>query len=642
MDEDHTPNIQQVGASTNPFQHQTEALKARIFHGASKVEFSFFGAGKTNKEQPGPESFGRREREDMRQLAEINKVQTSTHATVNINGLSGFSQQSNQFDSLHQQKSLDELKKAIDFASEASTGGAVVFHTGEGPRSMWSHFQKEFRMHDKEEKEEIHYLVDPEEKRMIGAVKEDSYIVEPVQSYEKDKNGNYLYDENGHRKLAWVRDQNGNQVRDELTGRPIPLYDVSGGDIVTERMTFKDWRNKKIKDAKELGEKVPDHKKLVHDFFMKQQELNIQYQLGQSRYYMKSYQDAITERGKLIDALKYYSDLKERIPEDEWERNFVKTRMKSEADHAGYTIPEQSDPVEYLKEKLEVNSTNISYGKEIGLSGVRQAHDTYEKVSKAVFAEDFAHQQATDQMAKAAIHAFNKTQEKIRAGDELIKKNPLYISPESWRPEDYGGHPDEMKKLVLDARRKVASKLTNTYGEEKANKIAEQTIRATVDIGHMNTWKRHFVRKPGENQEAYDNRFKDWVLDKSKELAEAGVVGHVHLSDNFGYDDEHLAIGDGNAPVKDFVKIMRENGVEDFIAEAGSFNPMTALPDAWKELGSPVYRIGAPSAGGTMDAWGQFHQGYFGGTEGPRYIVGEYAPSDDFKGSPFYSGAPLE
>jgi len=63
MDQEFTPNIQEIGASSNPFQHQTEALKARIFHGASRVEFSFFGQGKTNKEQPGPESFGKTERQ---------------------------------------------------------------------------------------------------------------------------------------------------------------------------------------------------------------------------------------------------------------------------------------------------------------------------------------------------------------------------------------------------------------------------------------------------------------------------------------------------------------------------------------------------------------------------------------------------
>ena len=86
----------------------------------------------------------------MRKLAEINEIQTSTHATVGIQGLSGFNQQQFTFSSEQQKNSMDELKKAIDFASDASTGGAVVFHTGEGPRSMFSNFKGEFKLHDKE------------------------------------------------------------------------------------------------------------------------------------------------------------------------------------------------------------------------------------------------------------------------------------------------------------------------------------------------------------------------------------------------------------------------------------------------------------------------------------------------------------
>ena len=48
---------EELGASLNPFQHQLEALNAKIKEGASKVEFEFFGAGKGQKERATPESF---------------------------------------------------------------------------------------------------------------------------------------------------------------------------------------------------------------------------------------------------------------------------------------------------------------------------------------------------------------------------------------------------------------------------------------------------------------------------------------------------------------------------------------------------------------------------------------------------------
>ncbi len=57
--------VDEWGSTTNPFEHQTQALKARIFHGANKIEFEFFGQGKGRKEAATPESFGKRERMDM-------------------------------------------------------------------------------------------------------------------------------------------------------------------------------------------------------------------------------------------------------------------------------------------------------------------------------------------------------------------------------------------------------------------------------------------------------------------------------------------------------------------------------------------------------------------------------------------------
>ena len=77
---------------------------------------------------------------------------------------------------------------------------------------------------------------------------------------------------------------------------------------------------------------------------------------------------------------------------------------------------------------------------------------------------------------------------------------------------------------------------------------------------------------------------------------------------------------------------------------------MTSLPDTWMHFDSPVY--GMHVAGFTKDTWtdpsaapngfNQFYRQQFGRTEGPRYLVGETSPSEDFKGAPFYTGVGLE
>lgn len=692
-DKDPILPLNQIGASTNPFQHQTEALKARIFHGASRIEFSFFGQGKSNKEQPSPESFGKVERQDMRDLAEYNKIQTSTHASVGIQGLSGLNQ--SKFSDEQKKNSIDELKRAIDFASEASTGGAVVFHTGESPRSMNIPFNGEFQMFKEEPGREQHYIASRRQKQLVSEIRENTKQYLPVKKLDENRNP------------LIMKDENGKPVFDELTDEYLYEYekDEKGG-IKLEEKYFKEFkleylgdkynglltdeeRNQikkiqgknlneedKIKSLTKIENNVvnrikergydPDFfrkqsKEAAMEFHKKQMLMQIQYQLGMSRHYEQKFEEDLIKHDKVKKSYNYYKELKEKLPPEEWEK--MKKQVPVDPYGLGFTPPRDIDPVEYLEKQLRNTESDLEVTMDMVKSGKGRAleimNDFKEKdslgngkVKDFVAAEDFAAERSADAMAEAAIFALEKTEQRIREdkekyGKSSLEKNPLFISPESWQPETYGGHPDEMKRLVLDARKRMAEELerTRSYSKKKAEETAEKHIKATLDIGHLNTWKRYYVKKEGETQEAYDKRFEKWVLDKSKDLVKNKIVGHVHLSDNYGYHDEHLTIGDGNAPIKKFLEIMKEAGIEDYIVEGGSFNPLTALPRSWNFLGSPVYSIFKP--GIAEQTWGDslvggFHQSYFGRTEMPRYIIGEYAPSDDYKGAPFYTGTPLE
>ena len=229
------------------------------------------------------------------------------------------------------------------------------------------------------------------------------------------------------------------------------------------------------------------------------------------------------------------------------------------------------------------------------------------------------------------------------------------MAPENLFPENYGSHPNELKNLILKAREATANRLVDrNYFSSKAEaeKEASKLIRATFDIGHVNIWKKYMVPKhDNETEEERDKRFSSWLMEKLKPLMQedekgnAPIIGHIHVSDNFGFHDEHLTAGDGNAPIKEFVQLAKQNGFDEFIVESGSLNPNITLPDTWAFLNSPVYAMGRPTVG-TPVGWSNFYQGYFGRTEGPRFIVGSYAPSEEFKGlqpgSPFYSGLSLE
>lgn len=82
--------------------------------------------------------------------------------------------------------------------------------------------------------------------------------------------------------------------------------------------------------------------------------------------------------------------------------------------------------------------------------------------------------------------------------------------------------------------------------------------------------------------------------------------------------------------------MLEKAGFKDFITEVGSFNANTVLPDTLAELGSPVYALGRHMNPMSM---GRFRQGHFGYAAPPNYIVGAYAPSNEFK---LWSEVPLE
>ena len=128
----------------------------------------------------------------MRDLAKINKVSVSTHATVGITGVAGFDGQRG-FDEQQRNTSMKEIKKAIDFAAEATSGGAVVFHTGEWNRPIYDSHGKGKDVFKAYKEEDVRAPISVVDKRTgeIQGMRKDVTIYEPifktVTDYEKEK-----------------------------------------------------------------------------------------------------------------------------------------------------------------------------------------------------------------------------------------------------------------------------------------------------------------------------------------------------------------------------------------------------------------------------------------------------------------------
>ncbi len=639
---------QEIGSSLNPFQHQLQALNAKIKEGASKVEFEFFGQGKGNKERATPESFDKVEREEMRNLALINEVTSSTHATVGVEGLAGFNGQKG-FDEQTRDQGIREVKKAIDFAAEATTGGAVVLHTGEWSRPIYDSHNNDktngeifqFKGYQEEDIRAPMMAVDDRTGELI-AMRKDTTLYEPkfktVQDYEKEKgiklqgsrdesNGetyegsDWIGDDGSVIKRKWEFDT---EKTDDMFLR-IPHWNKDKRNFETES---RDW-NYFQKRAKEWNEDHNNGQRLTaEEIFAKTQYMNnVLQSKGSALYYAQRYERESERLEATRKAYDFYKKLDESPNLTDEEKRGLFTQKQRYND----LIPPESIKIkDYLEQEMREAENSIRHVHEASAAADVQTRKAQDSLKHVATVENYGIKKSAESVADLGIHLWKK----YEANKDKLK-NPLYLAPENWHPSSYGSHPDELANLIEKGRSEMVNKLKTSMGEDRAKEIANKHIKTTFDIGHLNLWKSHMERKENESDEKFDKRFSRWAMGKIEMLHKRKILGHIHLSDNFGYDDEHLTLGRGNAPIKEMVEFLKEKGYDDFIAEPGSFNAQSVLSDAWTTMGSPVYSIGS----GQGQRFSQVHNMHFGYQSPPLNIVGAYSPINDDK---TWSELPLE
>jgi hypothetical protein len=413
--------------------------------------------------------------------------------------------------------------------------------------------KSQFEMYPEEDIRKVTYLVDPLSKKLVAQIHDIDKVSAP--KFKRDENNNviYLKDERG---IDLVDPQLSKY--DRIHGGRTPLYEVDDkGNIQTELITFKEYRDRRVEEYKKEG-KEPTEQDLVKDFYYQQRFVDVMYSLYFGIFREKDYLEGLKNREKLIEAKKFYEELKEKVPKEEWWKYL---KQKQEYGALGLFVPpEDKDPVEWLNSLLDENARMISHNKELALHGRRTVQEQLDVVQRSQLADKFAVEQSAKSMADLGVYAWQMTEKAhkdYKDGKQPFDlKNPIYLAPENVFPEMYGSHPDELKNFIKQGRKAMIGELKSKYGmdEEKAEKLAKEHIKATFDIGHANIWRKYFISKPGESLESRDQRFNDWLLGKTKELLKEGIIGHIHISDNYGINDEHLAAGDGNAPIKDFIK----------------------------------------------------------------------------------------
>jgi len=654
-----------------------QGVQAKIRAGTPAIEIQFSGVGASRGQAHTPGVYGEDQRKALEEIRKASEVKFTTHATYGIMGLTGVDQQGN-FSWTHRKLAVDEVKRAIEFAADTAGGGSVVVHTGEFERPIatekWARDENGrliFRRYLHEADDAQYKVIDDRTGQVISTVQKDRLVPRPVWNRAKqDYNGT---DQDGNpvsvKKDDYI-DYEGKKIIDpyDVARGRVPEYNPATGRFKTEYSHFDDF----VKEAGEMNREKERKlgKQLTEEEMVYPEEAYLQATLetneGQSRGWAVYYAQGFERDKEMIKKLKkmkeFYEQLDKTMPEDE---KWKIMREDNELRRYSELLPsETKHPLEMIEKEIKEAQHRMEYGYQGAASLEQQAWETREtrKHIKSQIKRMFA--AGYRSYAEAGIYAMNKT---------TNQKNPLVITMEHIFPERFGGHPEELKKIIYGSREKMVGLLTSKYREEEmwnpktkqyekkklengyyqarmskaeAEKVAETHIKATIDTAHANLWRKYYINDSNKTPEENQQYFNKWMVNQMEDLMKNKLIGNVHLSDNFGYDDEHLSPGQGNAPIKEIVKMLKRHGYKEAITvEPGAAattdqGDVYGLMQTWRHFGSPIYGLHTPTQVGAPNrSWTDVQYSYFGQTYSPYFVFGAYSPSNDWT---LWSGTPME
>ena len=655
------------------------AIAAKLRPGTKKLEFVFTGMGKGSGQGQTPGMYGAKQRQALVEMGKANNVDFTTHSTVGVYGLSGMDQQGN-FSKVSKNASLQEVKRAIQFASDVGRGGPVVVHTGEFNRPItdasWNHKKDQwagkFKLYSDEDEMASYRVVDTRTGGVIQEARKNRKVSRPVWNVAVD--GTEYVDLDGNKKVARGRedaggqpiymDYFGNRVKPEDR---IPEYDSENQKFVIHQMDWddlrkeasemtlrakqlwSDWKKGKISDEEykesrwvrfnDVHSADEIHVRPEEAYIISTLETNAANSRGWAIYYGGSFDKTVDKIKKLQKAKELYLRIENTSNEEE-----KLNLMRQVPSDVGDLVPADSKlPSEIIDEVLRRHEQTLKQSQEASASQWTQAEESFETIRHVESAETYAVKEAWDAYADLGINAMRESNKLKKLGK---MQKPLAVAMENLFPEHYGSHPDELIVLVKGARSRMEKKLVQLgMNEEQAKKEANEHLTATFDTGHLNMWRKYWQGDPKKSLAENDELFNKWSLEKVKDMTDAGIVGHVHIDDNYGYHDDHLAPGEGNAPIRAMIKLLKEEGYDgeliiepgaDYTTDASGFH---SVMKTWKDFGLNVYGTGSGVGGGKGRPWGQIQYNHFGANQPPYFVFGAYSPSEDFT---LWSGVPLE
>ena len=553
---------------------------------------------------------------EIHRMAKLTGAEPSLHAPIQDLDLAGFGQQG--WDPHEQQRKIKQLEGVMDKAHLLDPKGntPIVVHAGTFPAMKWE--KGGLKKIDPETGETIEA---PDSRSEMMLINQQTGEVRPTRYKERHRIGkeeaepwtperqmkNMNWDQEKFQLLQWKK------MMDEKQDRT---------DSVLRNMNFEGLKaleeDGQLSERDEANLNMATRELQENKNFKSETYQNMRSAVEDMYERFKKYPH---EKGPMAERYKHYDETE--LPK--FKEKFAKGEKLIE------NTEKQLDEV-YKKANRATGKEKEKY--EEKLSELSQKYNTaiFNQTEMAVRAvedmpspntwmpvDDFAQEKTSESLAEAALYSYKK-----------YGKNSPFVGLENVYPEFALSRAESLKKTIEEARKEFVEKATKKDGlnmsKKDAEAAAEKTIGVTWDVGHI-----YMLKKSG---------YTDEDIRKEAETI-APLVKHIHLTDNFGFEDSHLPPGMGDVNIKDQLRaIEEEHGKEGFkkfrgIVEAGEFVAnYKEVPHlyALSDLNSPLY---SENTGPTWDkAWDQFGS-YAGG-------YGELLPQKyfDLYGAPGFSQLP--
>lgn len=594
----HIP-FSKIGAPTNPMvARQLEEFSKLLNQGMKNIEIGTIDPTKF-------EQIPRQHFEEVRRLAKITDSHPSVHAP--LLDLAGLPTQEGERNWKEEQRESTEQQvfSVLERTHQLSNGEniPVVFHAGRFPGSQEFGIPWDPKTGREGLKREVidektgKTKIVPSVYRSLGVVNQDTGDIQRVEYEEK-------YFIGREKPEVWdpfkrIESLNSTQWEDEKLKTLNYQKDI---EELKERMEVKRKQNESIQKTQlyedpEYARLLEANRRDINLLSNHIQEINRKLSSDYHGIYDKfkrfAHPDDKKENEKKLKEMDdQYNNIEKQLRNKYEERNKLYQSIESTGSEE-----EARKYAEQIK-KIQDEIFNISLDRSKAVVTTLATLPTPEVWTPI---KDFAMEKTSDTAAGAIAKLYKKLKDEGK-GEE--KKMP-FIAIENFFTNTAMSRGEELKQGIMLAREKLAKKLVNEckLSKETAEKEAEKLIGATWDVGHINN-----LRKAGYEGE----ELKKEILKDTKAVAD--VTKHVHITDNFGFFDSHLAPGMGNVPIKEIMEEMektwareeaagrlhqRPRGIVEaggFVAEIGQ-NPTIGIMEYF---GSPFYKISpSPYWGGT-------------------------------------------